>query len=249
MNVSCKIIKKPTRTNLEKIHPDTFFDKIFIINLDRSVARWNKLTHELIKKGIFNFERQPGVYLPRKDASVILPPQVYSNLEAYGGKFKFDNNYILNSVGTNMAHFEIIKKSIKRGYTRILVLEDDVFLTADFFSKFIKTVVFLASYQREWHLIYFGYKKSRASFNPKKLNSIISIPNNSIRGAYGYALNFPAFGLINNHYLYKGMEIDAYFEFILCKYGNVLCLNNPIISHRDGMESTITNKNWIKRTY
>ena len=249
MNNISFTIEKYKNIKLNTKHPDLYFDKIFIINLDKSTLRWNKLTNELIKKGIFNFERQPGIYLPRKDASYILPNEFYSNLEAYGGKFKFDNNYILNCVGTNLAHFEIVKKSIKRGYKRILILEDDVFFTHDFFNKFILMVGYLNSIQNNWHLIYLGYKKSNAGFKPIKVNSILSIPKNSIRGAYGYALNLPAFNIITNHALYKGMEIDAYFEFVLCKYGKVFCLNNPIISHRDGMESTITNRNWNKRKF
>ena len=248
MTVVCKI-DKYHRISKIKHHPDIFFDRIFIINLDRCTDRWNKLTNELIRKGIFNFERQSGVYLPRTDASSIIPYPLYANLEAYGGKFKFDNTYILNSVGTNMAHFEIIKKSIKRGYRRILVLEDDVFLTNNFFNKFNELVNFLVLSQYNWHLMYLGYKKSRASFNPSKINNIVSIPKHSIRGAYGYALNLPVFNIIKNHHLYRGMEIDAYFEFVLCKYGKVLCLNNPIISHRDGMDSTITNRSWVKRKF
>ena len=247
MNISISIEKMYNKSK-NIFHPNLFFDKIFIINLDRSVKRWDKLTNELLKKGIYNFERQPGIYLPRKDPSYILPSNIYSNLEAYGGKFKSDSNYILNCVGTNMAHFEIIKKSLKRGYNRILVLEDDVFLTNDFFNIFEKTSRYLSSIDN-WHLLYLGYKKSRPNFNPKKINSFLSIPKNSIRGAYGYALNFTSFNLINKHYLYNGMEIDVYFEFILCKYGIVLCTNKPIISHRDGMESTITNINWNKRKF
>ena len=248
MNVRCNI-EKNNKQIINIYHPDLFFDRIFIINLDKSIDRWNKLTNELLKKGIFNFERQTGVYLPRKDPSYFLPDSLYSNLEAYGGKFKFDTNYILNCVGTNMAHFEIVKKSIKRGYQRILILEDDVFLTKDFFNKFMKTSVFLNSINNDWHLLYLGYKKSSPSFNPKPVNNYLSIPNSGIRGAYGYALNLPTFDIIKKHHLYRGMEIDAYFEFVLCKYCKVFCLNQPIISHRDGMESTITNINWNKRKF
>ncbi len=44
-------------------------------------------------------------------------------------------------------------------------------------------------------------------------------------------------------------EIDAFFEFIMCRYGKVLCFNPPIIGHRDNMVSTITNAKWKSRKF
>ena len=208
-------LEKPVRHNLVNYHPNNFFDKIFIINLKKSTDRWNQITKNLLDFGITNFERQPGIYLPRADPSEILPPDFYQNLEAYGGKFKFDPNYILNCVGTNMAHFSIVEKAIKRKYRRILVLEDDVFLNRDFLRKFTKAVHTINGLNNNWHLMYLGFKKSRPSFSGKQITQELMCPKQFIRGAYGYALNFPAFPIITKMKLYGGMEIDAFFEFVI----------------------------------
>ncbi len=240
---------KPKNNIMMKYHPNHYFDKIFIINLNTSPERWNHVTKNLLDFGITNFEKQPGIYLPRKDALDILPPQYYINLEAYGGKFKFENNYILNCVGTNLAHYNIVEKAIQRNYKRILVLEDDIFLDKKFLEIFTKGAMTLDSYNNNWHLLYLGYKHSRPQFSGHMVSEQLMIPKQFIRGAYGYALNFPAFNIITKMKLYGGMEIDAFFEFVMCKYGKVFCFNKPIINHRDNMISTITNHKWKTRKF
>jgi hypothetical protein len=97
--------------------------------------------------------------------------------------------------------------------------------------------------------MYLGFKKSRPSFSGKQITQELMCPKQFIRGAYGYALNFPAFPIITKMKLYGGMEIDAFFEFVICRYGKVLCFNPPIIGHRDNMVSTITNARWKTRNF
>ena len=246
-NIIAKI-EKPSNI-ISNTHPNVFFDRIFIINLDRSKDRWNHITKNLLQFGITNFERQPGIYLPRKDPLDILPTEFYQNLEAYGGRFRFDPDYILNSVGTNLAHYAIVEKAIRRNYRRILVLEDDVFLNKNFLNPFSNAVSTINRLNHEWHLIYLGFKKSRPSFSGKHISPELMVPKQFIRGAYGYALNFPSFPIITKMKLYGGMEIDAFFEFVMCRHGKVLCFNPPIIGHRDNMVSTITNAKWKSRKF
>lgn len=243
-----KVIRPPLSL-YSSLQPNLFFDRIFIINLDRSPDRWYRMQMDLTKMGIFNYERQRGIALPRKNPYTSLPHSLFTNLEAYGGRFSGDHNYILNCVGTNLAHFEIVKKCIKRGYQRVLVLEDDVFLGKDFNSKFLRGAQSLYQLGDDWHLAYLGFKKSRPQFNPKSLTKELSIPRSCIRGAYGYAMNKPIFELLAKNFLYRGMEIDAFFEFFLCKFSKVVCFNPPIIHHRDGAESTITGAKWKKRNF
>ncbi len=248
-NISAEISKPMAKSQQCQSHPNVFFDRIFIINLDKSKDRWNHITKNLLQFGITNFERQPGIFLPRKDPLDILPPDFYKNLEAYGGRFKFDPDYILNCVGTNLAHFSIVEKAISRNYRRILVLEDDVFLNKNFLPTFTRAAEQINGLNDEWHLIYLGFKKSRPTFTGRAISQELMIPKQFIRGAYGYALNFPAFPIITKMKLYGGMEIDAFFEFVICRYGKVLCFNPPIIGHRDNMVSTITNAKWKSRKF
>lgn len=224
-----------------KYDPNIFFDKIFIINLDKSYDRWNKITNNLNNIGITNIERQPGYYIPRNVKKI--NQKLYNNLEAYGGKYLKDKNYILNVIGTNIAHYHIVKKAMLRGYDKILILEDDSYLLNNFKSNFKNAIENLDN----WDLIYLGFKKSNPIIPAHRINTHIIKPLNKIRGAYGYALNKSIFPFILNNYLYNGMEIDVFFEYIVIKYCKVYAFYPQIIGHRDKLKSTITNKNWINR--
>jgi hypothetical protein len=240
-------IHRPSPPSDRMDHPNRFFDRIFIINLQRCPDRWNKVTRNLLDHGIINFERQPGISLPRRDPSDSVPLPFYSNLEAYGGHFKFDPNYILNCVGTNLAHQEIIRKAHTRGYTRILILEDDVFFGPDSIPRFCRAVSTLR--QEPWQLLYLGYKRSRSSFPSVPVSKELSRPKQFIRGAYGYAVHSSLFPALLQMPPYGGMELDVFFEFVICKRGRALCFNKPVISHRDALESTITQAHWKSRKF
>lgn len=231
-------------SNEQNYDPNIYFDKIFIINLNTSLDRWRKITQNLKKNGIHNFERQQGYRLPRRNPFKTLHPNLYKNLEAYGGKFSNNRDYILNVIGTNLAHFHIIKKSFERGYHRILVLEDDSFIQNNFHQKFREGI---SSLPNDWDLTFFGFKKSKSNFVARRKNQHIIRPFNQIRGAYGYALNSTIFPFILNNYLFNGMEIDVFFEYILMKKFKVFAFYPQIIGHRDKLESTITRINWINR--
>jgi len=246
MSVTIQIQRPPLRPHLLD-HPNRFFDKIFIINLDRCPDRWNRVTRNLLDHGIVNFERQPGISLPRGDPVDIIPQPFYSNLEAYGGRFRFDANYILNCVGTNIAHQAIIRKASKRGYKRILILEDDVFFSPGAISDFYRTASTLRG--EPWQLLYLGYKRSRSSFPTTPLTTELVRPKQFIRGAYGYAVQASLFPVLLQMPPYGGMELDVFFEYVICKRGRAICFRKPIISHRDGLESTITQAKWKRRTF
>ena len=252
--VACRIARPiPTQSELEyrSRQVNLFFDRIFIINLDRSKDRWKLIVNNLHLHGIYNFERQPGVYLSRKiKARQQLEPCTHGRLEGYGGKFLQDNNYILNCVGTNLAHYQILDKAIQRGYQRILVMEDDVFVRSDFNQRFADIGPLLSRNSDQWDLLYLGYKKSRPQFSPVPIpesGGKLVVPRQFIRGAYGYALNRSAFTVLQRNYLYGGMEIDAFFEFFMCRHRKVLATMPPLIGHRDNRMSTITQSKWKGR--
>ena len=240
------MIYNPNINNI-RYNLNYFFDKIFIINLNKCVGRWNKIVKNLSKLGIYNFERQAGIYLPRVDATQYLNPILYKNLEAYGGKFKYDNNYILNCVGTNLSHFSIIKKAKERRYKRILILEDDIFFNKKALHKFYQIGDFLE--HNYWDFLYLGYKKCSVKIKKKNINKNLSKVNGLLRGAYGYALNHTCYDFILNNYLFNGIEVDAFYEFVLCKHYQCFMINSPIIHHRDNMNSTITIGKWAGREY
>ena len=81
---------------------DNFFDKIYCINLDERVDRWDQAKKEFEKNNIKNYKRISGI--------------------------KNDIGYI----GCRDSHIEIIKDAKKNGYKKILIFEDDfIFINED----------------------------------------------------------------------------------------------------------------------
>jgi len=81
---------------------NTFFDKIYCINLDERMDRWVSAKNELEKNGIYNYKR-----------------------------FSAIKNEI-GHLGCRDSHIEVIKDAKKNNYNKILILEDDfVFINDD----------------------------------------------------------------------------------------------------------------------
>lgn len=94
---------------------NTFFDKIFYINLAKDIDRNESMIAQFNEFGITNYQR----------VEAITYEQISKKL--YWRNFiKEDVKYVLNSLGCRDSHLEAIKIAKKEGYKRILILEDDV---------------------------------------------------------------------------------------------------------------------------
>ena len=108
--------------NCFKYTIDNYFNKVFYINLDADTTRNQYLLNQFNKYNIHNIERISGTIV--KDV-----PELY-----YWRNFNVEfitKKYITGSIGARNAHWRIMELSIKRGYERILILEDDVLIHQD----------------------------------------------------------------------------------------------------------------------
>ncbi len=115
-----------------------YFDKIFVVSLDRKPEKFFKVKDKLDRLGI-KFERFSaidGLYL-EFDTSNFKP-----------GNGMIENQFAL---GCLMSHLEIIKISKSRGYKKILIFEDDILI-----SKDIKLTIQNLKDIKSWKLLYFG---------------------------------------------------------------------------------------------
>jgi hypothetical protein len=99
---------------------NTFFDKIFYINLAKDVDRNKSMVSQFKEFNIINYERIDA------DSCVSIP-----NKALWRNFIKTDDNYILNSIGCRQSHLKAIQVGKDRGYKRILIFEDDVVFLND----------------------------------------------------------------------------------------------------------------------
>ncbi len=185
---------------------DSYFDKIFIINLDSRVDRWISTVGELEKNGITNYERFSAIRI-RDHKSI--DPILYNNCHLTPLANNF--HYHIGMVGCKLSHIAIISMAKKRGYKRILILEDDIVFKSNAESLFKKSV----SQLPDWDMLYLG----GTVFVP----NVAVADKTAISRAHGilttssYALDNSngIFDFILEHLPTYGGEVDVFYVYSL----------------------------------
>lgn len=105
-----------------------YFDKIYCVNLDESVDRWNMCV-EQFKKYNIEVERFPGI--------------------------KVDScfNLLTGELGILRTNYEIVKKCKEENLNNVLILEDD-FVFAENFNEIFDFMI--KQVPEDWDFLYFG---------------------------------------------------------------------------------------------
>ena len=203
---------------------DSYFDKIFYINLTRDTDRNEHMLREFEKCGIKNFERVEAIAL------IELPgPDAYRNF------IKKDHKYIVGGLSCRVSHLKCIQLAKERNYTKVLILEDDVSFPGNPNWLLEKNQATL----HEWDMLYFS-------------GLVEPFFRNQVVGAYAYAVKNTVYADIINMADASGMEIDNFYAKILQhmsynynrsgKYDVKAILPFNFIAHNNIFNSNIQNK-------
>lgn len=168
---------------------DTFFDKIFYINLDADTERNEKMIEQFNKYNISNYERISATVIDS------IPDKYYwrnFNVNALNEK------YIKGSLGCRNSHWRIMGICLEKEYEKVLILEDDVVIKEDPNILLEKNKDLLNS----WDMLYFGGTEEHHF-------------NGQIVGAFAYALNRKLIEEIYYMLPSCGMEVDNFYAKIL----------------------------------
>lgn len=175
---------------------NTYFDKIFYINMNKDIDRDIHIRDEFAKVGITNYERISGVKIDS------IPEH---NLWRNFNRERLSEKYILGSLGARSSHVRVMKEALRRGYSKIMILEDDisfVFNPDDVLDKNMKSLP-------SWDMIYFG-------------GTVEHHMRGQIVGAYAYAVNQTIMSEVVSMAEASGMEIDNFYAKYLyhasCNY-------------------------------
>jgi len=95
---------------------NSFFDKIYCINLKHRVDRWDNCSRQFKENGL-NVERFDAV-----NGRELVPNGI--------------NGLMSGEVGVIRSNYNVIKDAKEKGYKNIIIFEDDVELCDDFINKF-----------------------------------------------------------------------------------------------------------------
>lgn len=169
------------------ININEYFDKIFYINLDKDVHRNENMLSQFRSFNITNFERVTGV-----EAAQIPERSQYRNF------IKSDSKYIMGQLGCRASHLSAIHLARARGYSKILILEDDVTFLEDP-SSLLTVNQWL---HNDWDMLYFG-----GLVEPFFRNQIVC--------AHAYGVTSNLFDDILQIGSTSGMEIDNFYAKII----------------------------------
>ena len=119
------------------MHPFYYFDKVFIINLPSRADRRREMGQQLRLIGL-------GLEAPIIELFPAVRP---------GDRGEFDS---VGARGCFMSHRSVLQKAAEMGYSRIVILEDDVNFISGFPHYLSGVVESLAS--QHWDLFYGGYR-------------------------------------------------------------------------------------------
>lgn len=207
---------------------NSYFDKIFIINLDHRKDRWEQCIQQLKKYNITNYERFSAIKPKLKD----LPKKYYNKLECPS---RLDS-YKIGAMGCKLSHYEIIKISKQKNYKNILILEDDFEFQENFNLKFNESILEL---KFDWHMLYLGGNNNQL---PQKINNCKFI-HKSIETAttHAYAISIKLYDVCLKMMLVSGNEIDVFYKK-LQKNFKIYCIYPSIIKQRESESDIFLGK-------
>ncbi len=135
-----------------------FFEKIYCINLDTRLDKWNECEKEFNKLNI-QVERFPAI-----NGNPI---------------FKQGMNLTAGAYGLMLTHQEIMIEVALKNYKNVLILEDDVTFIDNFYNYFFEKI---KSLPEDWDLLYLG---GNNMFHKGKFKLITGNPNIEIH-KYNY---------------------------------------------------------------
>ena len=166
---------------------DSYFDRIFYINLERDTLRNEQMVSQFQKYGITNYERVDGIALTE------LPGK-----EKYRNFIKHDPRYQIGQLSCRASHLKCIGIAKQRNFSSVLILEDD--------ALFLQDPNLLLAHNRQmlndWDMLYFG-----GLVEPHFRNQIVC--------THAYCVKNTLYDDILNMADASGMEIDNFYAKIL----------------------------------
>jgi glycosyl transferase family 25 len=132
---------------------NNYFDKIYVISLERAKDR-----HAFIKRNLIglNYEFYWGVDGRNWSYESLIEKGQYDFRKACEIRGN-DKGLILSEIGCALSHRGIYEDMLSKGYEKILVLEDDVYLDESSEKELESALYELPD---DWELLYFGHQNN-----------------------------------------------------------------------------------------
>lgn len=140
--------------NLEYINNiNIFFDKIYILNLESRVDRWEHMKRQCSENGIYNIKR--FIAVPGREEPHFTEWKTYQKTPMTGvEKVKYQRRGIASpgSWAILKSMWLMLREAMEMGYERILVFQDDLLFHKKFSQLFSQNVKIVPKTWKMWYL-------------------------------------------------------------------------------------------------
>ena len=215
---------------------NTYFDKIFIINLDSRKDRWEECLDILKKYNITNFERVSAIRPIYKD----IPKNYYNNLVVNQTEW-----YVTGCIGCKLSHYRVIQLAKKRNYKNFLVLEDDFSINTDNFEEILvnsinelerlNTKTDEKDNSKIWDMLYLG---GNNLIKPHNIGNLKLIHRGiKVNTTHAYAMSSSIYDKCLERMNICGTEIDDFYKREIQNHYNVFVIYPSLIKQRKSMSN------------
>ena len=223
----------------DRFEMGTYFDKIYISNLERRTDRLEKLKNRLKKNNITNYQ-----IIKAYDGN---NPRIQKEFQLY---LRNEKNRI-NSSGAlaylyTMRH--ILTDAINNNYDRILICDDDILFHKDFSNYFDLKIKGLNNFK--WKLLYLGGMQLKNWNKIKPLNTEYYLPNGTMDGSFSVGIDKSILGELLQTLNGNVLPFDTGpLRFMQMKYTRECLVMYPNIMIADSSDSDIQNVPPDAKTY
>jgi len=190
-----------------------YFEKIYCINLDKRLDRWNEAQEQFNKHNL-KVERFPAIL---------------------GNPENISTKIIPGHVGCVLSHYNIVKKADESGINQILILEDDVVFCEDLQEKFEQ---FIKQVPEDWDMLYFGGNHNGEPLE-KVTENVYKI--HKTYTTHAYAIRKPVYKVVLKMFPKLQFEVDVMYSILQNSF-NCYVFRPHLAWQQDGY-SDILNKN------
>lgn len=237
-----------------------YFDHIYILTLERAKDRQELINERFAN---LNFSFFFGVDKKNLDFQLLIDNGSYDDEQAQSFK-RSPSPMAIGEIACSMSHREIHIDIIKKGYDKVLILEDDIYLSDNYDSAYLEKVS--AELPHDWGLLYLGYHKnenfklkqfiksqayklmSATGFHkwsiqrinntyPRDFSETLKFAGNH-EGAYGYAISKETAQLLVEAQTPVTRNSDHLLSYIAVhEYAKSFITQEKLILHDDNLQS------------
>ena len=211
----------------------SFFDSVYVINLDSRKDRLETVMPHLHEYGFKNVIRVPAISPDMKK----ITKNMYSEFKHGPDRRESFDLYVKGAIGCLRSHIKVLEHAIANNNRNYLIFEDDVRLQAGSQEQLIKTIDELI--KRDWDMFYLGGIHIRDSRKPIENTSALVRVTRTVN-AHAYAVNSTFYMTLQDALSQCCAEVDRFYSKYIQPTHNCYCINPDIATQSDSPTSIQT---------